>query len=108
MKRIAVLAVLALSIAPWAQGELAFTRVNATQSNQTITLNAPSVVIINDGASEVYIRVFWAGETAAAATTADAELKSSESLVLSKTMGVSAISVICQTSETATVRIFAW
>jgi hypothetical protein len=44
----------------------------------TTTINASTLLVVNDGASVIYVRVFWEGETVAAATTASTEIKSGE------------------------------
>lgn len=115
MKRIAVLAVLALALVCQLGAEPTYTKVSATQvvTNTTLPENTKTVVLINDGANEVYWRLFTSGETAADATTSSAELKSGESISLTYQPGSTdkaagyykTLSLICAAGESATVRL---
>ena len=109
MKRIlALLAALVLTVPAF--GELRFTSVSATATSQTVSINAQELTIKNDGANSVYVRVFVTGEIPAAATTAYSVVKLDETLAL-KAPGnevISAISLKCDTAETATVRLYYW
>lgn len=117
MKRaLALVAALALLVVPWAQGEPTYTKVSATQvvTNTTLPENTKTVLLVNDGANEVYYRLFTSGETAADATTSSAELKSGESVSFIFQPGSTkeqpqayykTLSLICAAGETATVRV---
>lgn len=116
MKRIAVLAVLALALVCQLGAEPTYTKVSATQTvtNTTLPASTKTVVLINDGTNEVYWRLFTSGETAANATTSSAELKSGESIALTFQPGSTqeqpqayykTLSIICAAGETATVRV---
>lgn len=107
IRRLALIAGLLMLAAPIG-AELRFTEASVTAVAQTVAINAPSLLIINDGSNEIYVRVFWIGETAADATTSSARLDADESLTLEKTIGISSISIVCAASETATARLYAW
>ena len=107
MKRFLALALLALLAVP-AFAELGYTAVSANSTSQTTTINRGTLVVVNDGSNEVFVRVFYEGETPAAATTANAEIKSSESFTFTKDFNITAISIVCSSAETATVRLFYW
>jgi hypothetical protein len=108
MKKLALaLAILAL-LAPIASSKLVYTSVSATATSQTVTVNAREVLMINDGANTAYFEAFWDGETTTDATTSSAALKINESITLGKDMGVKAISFVCASGQTATVRVYAW
>lgn len=107
MKRLAALALGLVLLAAGAWAELGYTKVLVDSTSKTTDINAGTLVVVNDGANEVYARVFWSGETSAASTSTRAEIKSGESFTFSKE-NVKSISLICATSETATVRLFYW
>jgi hypothetical protein len=116
MRRLAVLlAVLAIACG-LAYAEPTYTAVSATQAvtNTTLPEGTKTVLIVNDGANEIYYRLFTSGETSANATTASAQLKSGESISFTFTPGSTkevsqayykTLSIICAAGETATVRI---
>ena len=109
MKRIlgAALGLALLAVPVWAA--LGYTSVSATSTAQTTTINASTLVVVNDDATnEVYVRVFVDGETVADATTASAEIKKGESFTFTKDFNIKAISIVCASGETATVRLFYW
>lgn len=118
MKRmLAVL--LALAMAQGASGELHFAALSVTETSQTYPLPKPSAVVglCNLGTDEAYFRVFSESDTAAAATTAHSVLPAGTaaapyclSLGKSPTEAayISAISIVCDTGETATVHVQAW
>ena len=87
---------------------LGFTRVSAVSTSQTTAINAGTLVVVNDGSNEVYVSVFWEGESSAVATTSSAEIKSGESFTFTRELSISAISIVCASGETATVRLFYW
>jgi hypothetical protein len=85
------------------------TSVSATQSNTTVSIGFdPSyLLLINDGANEVFVNF-----TGAAATTSSFEIKAGESLGLTSEAEAdgyigSRFDVICSSGETATVRVLA-
>jgi hypothetical protein len=88
--------------------ELQGQTVSAVDVSQTITIGYSTLTVVNDGANEVYVRVFWEGETSAAATTSSREIKSGEGFTFSKDMQIKSISIVCASGETATVRLFYW
>jgi predicted S18 family serine protease len=108
MKRILALALVAALLAVPAVAELGGQTVSATAGSQTITVTGETLTIVNDGSNEVYVRVFHTGETPAAATTSHREIKSGEGFSFTKSMGITAVSIVCATGETATVRLFYW
>lgn len=109
IRRVLAVAVVVLCLAGGAYAELGFTSVSATATSQTTTINAGTLVVINDSTSySVYIRVFWEGETAAAATTAYTEVKKGESFTFSRELSIAAISIVCASGESATVRLVYW
>ena len=75
--------------------------VSATQANTTTNFGftADNVIIINDGANEIYVDF-----TDGIATTSDLKVNSGEALSVS--FHTSTIGIICDTAKTATVRIF--
>jgi hypothetical protein len=103
----AVLGALLLASSAWA--ELKYTAVSATATSQTIGIGFKTLTIVNDGANEVYVRVFVIGEVPAAATTSSPQIKSGEGFTFEAPQGqVLAVSIVCDTAETATVRLFYW
>lgn len=98
--------------------ETGFTAVSATDTSATTTFTTAktSVLLCNYGADEVYFRLFTAADTAAAATTANAELiagTATAPVCMSFThtpktqtgLGWGAVALICDTGETATVHV---
>jgi len=107
MKRAILALAVVLALVTTASAELSFTRVSATSAGATTTtINAGTLLVINDGASVIYVRVFWQGETPADATTSSAEIKSGEGMTFSKTASVSAISIL--SASASTVRLIYW
>ncbi len=104
-RRLSILAVV-LALAVSAGAELRYTQANATSSSQTVTIISSELIIVNDGSGSVYIRIFYGDETPAAATTANAEIKSGESFTARKDLQIRAVSLICASGQTATVRLF--
>lgn len=111
MRRV-ILAILALALAlsTTASSELLGREIGAVATSQTFTINASTLLVINDGANEIYVRVFWEGETSAdaVANASTPQIKSGEGFTYSKTFNVAAISIICASGETATVRLQYW
>ena len=114
LKRIlALAAVLALVLAPVAQAELTYTKVLATTPSTQTAINAGALTIVNDGASSIYVRIFWEGEdtvsavgTALAATATNAEIKSGEALEFSRNLSIKAVAIV--SASTSTVRLYYW
>lgn len=104
---LALAAVLALLAVP-VRAELQTQTISANSVAQTITVTGGTLVVVNDGANEVYVRVFHEGETAADATTSSAQIKSGETFTFTKDFNITAISIVCAAAETATVRLFYW
>jgi hypothetical protein len=105
MKRVLALAI-ALALAVPAFAEVRYTLVSATATSQTKGINAVNLVIKNDdGTNEIYVRVFFGSEIPAAATTANAMIKAGEALTISSPQVINAVSIVCDTAETATVRL---
>ena len=93
---------------------LKYKSVSATATSQTVGLDgAKSVSIKNDGTNSIYFRLFEAMEpepsaaTGYASSTAYAKLTSSDSaLTFNSPNGFRCISIVCDTAETATVRLY--
>ena len=103
MRRILVLlAVLALAVS--AGAEVRYLVVAATSTAQTKGVNAQHLLVINDDTTnEIYVRVFHSGESPAAATAASSiQIKAGEGVEF---VNVGSISVVCDTAETASVRL---
>lgn len=93
-----------------------YTTVSATATSQTIGLGGTTgIALKNEGTDEIYYKVFYMSDpepsSAAgyAATTADAKLTSTDSpmsLDFKGVGGARCISVVCDTAETATLRIY--
>lgn len=120
MKRaLAVLAVLALAAGAWAADRVYYNKVSASQtvSNVTLTANTKTILLINDGANEIYYDLYNDSETPADATTSSKELKSGETISFTFQPNSSSglpggsyyktLSIICAAGETATVRVVA-
>jgi hypothetical protein len=106
MKRATLALVLAL-VAVQASAELqAVKLVTSSAGADTRTINAGTLVVINDGASTIHVRVFWQGETPADATQSSPEIKSGESFTFNRTSSIVAISIISESSST--VRLTYW
>lgn len=106
IKRLVVLVAILALTAGLATAELRYTKLSSTTASGTTTINAGTLLVINDGASSIYVRVFWEGETAGDATASNTEIKTGESMTFSKTTAVSAISVVSASSST--VRLVYW
>ena len=104
-RHLALLLALAFLVVPLS-AEVYYLTVSATATSQTVPGRyGKTLLVINDGADSVHARVFDAMETSAVATTADLEIKIGESFEFSRTKGIGAISIVCDTAETATVRL---
>jgi hypothetical protein len=105
MRRLILLAVL-VALAGSSSAELGYTTVSANSTAQTVTVASTNLVVVNDGTNEIYVRVFWEGETVAAATTSSAQIKSGETFAFTKDFNLIGISIVCAAAETATVRLY--
>ena len=107
IRRLLVLAfVLGLVFAPVAQAELQFYTTTITTTSVTRTIGYGTLVVINDGASDLYIRVFWEGEDSADATAASTLVKSGESFTFAKSLSIASISM--KSASSSTVRLVYW
>ena len=107
IKRILALALGLALMAPVVNAELGFTRVSATSvAATTHTITASTLLVVNDGASVIYVRVFWEGETVANATTSSTEIKSGEGMQFSRNFNIQAISIL--SASASTVRLIYW
>ena len=106
MRRLTLtLALLALAGMAWAElGGVKF--VSSSAGADTRTVNASTLLVINDGASTIHVRVFWEGETPADATQTSPDIKPGEALSYHKDFNIIAISVISESSST--VRLQYW
>ena len=98
----------ALLLATSAGAELSTQTLSVNSTATNLTIEAGTLTIVNDGANEVYVRVFVKGETVASATTASAQIKSSEGFTFERSVGIEGVSIVCASGETATVRLFYW
>ena len=113
MKRF--LAAIIASLALVAAAEVSYNGpLSVTSTSQTVTFASKrsSVTVISNStsANELYFRLFTNCDTAAAATTASIELKAGESVTFtyngsSECAAYTAISLVCDTAETATARV---
>ena len=106
MKKAILALGLVLALVATASAELRHTKLSATTSPGTTTINAGTLQVINDGSSSIYVRVFWEGETPADATVNSFEIKNGEGFTFSKATSVSAISVV--SASTSSVRLAYW
>jgi hypothetical protein len=107
MKKVILALALVLAVVTVADAELGFTRVGATSVAATTTnINASTLLVVNDGASIIYVRVFWDGETVADATVNSTEIKSGEGMQFSRSFNIKAISILSASSST--VRLIYW
>lgn len=113
MKRIG-LALLAILLAAGVSSglELYYEKVSASQTNSTVSITltatgnkAVQALIANDGPNEIYVDVGGDG----VATTANAEIPAGKeySFTMPGNQSIDAIGIICDTDETATVRVYA-
>ncbi len=107
-RRILTLALTLALVGGLLSGEAKYKAVSATATSQTIPLGAASkITIVNEGANEVYFRLFYEAEAPAAVTTTNGVyLASGVSLEFGPPELYGAISVVCDTAETATVRLY--
>jgi hypothetical protein len=105
MKRVILVLALALAFVPGlAYAEAVGSSGTASTSSVTVTVNAPSIIVHNDSTSlSLWVRVFWEGETPAAATAAvpSVEIKYGEAYQFQKSMSIKAVSLITASSTVA-------
>lgn len=108
MKRAILALALVLALVPClTHAEAVGAAGTASSASATVTINAPSVIVHNDSTSvSIWVRVFWEGETPAAATAAvpSVEIKYGEAYQFNKSMSIKAVSLITA-SDTAAYRI---
>jgi hypothetical protein len=93
--------------------------VTATATTSILEVHTRTVTLVNDGANEVYFRLFTDVDTFAAATTAAAQIKAGESLEYTLDLDspdsefgaarpsyYKLLSSVCDTAETATLRVY--
>ena len=80
--------------------------LSATAASAELKLNARHILLINDGANEVFVKL----NSTSAATVSDFQIKPTEGVVLDVTEGQKIYNVryICSPAEAATVRYIAW
>ena len=110
MKRAILVLAVALIVGGTAWSDVAhYKQVSATATSQTIPLGAVSnITIYNAGANEIYFRLFGEGEaTSPAVATAAGGTYLAAGGTLEYPSGLyGAISIICDTAETATVHLY--
>ena len=118
MRRIAILAacacalILALCL-PFAGAEVDYDAVSATDTSATTTFPfvRSTVSLYNQGADEVYFRLFTTADTPAAATTSFRSLPAGASITFTHNAqtesgsGYLAVAIVCDAAETATVEV---
>lgn len=115
-KRLAVILALLVAVAAAGRGEMGFKALSATATSQTFYLPVASDIVglCNLGADDVHFRLFWEGETPATATTAHSVLPAGTAaapycISFGKAPTQPApwrfVSVVCASSETATVHL---
>jgi len=82
--------------------------ISATQSETITNIKGFHLLLVNDGVDEVFIETRQEPEGVQTATISSFELKNGESLVIDSNRGFTAVNVICNTGETATVRFKTW
>lgn len=109
IRRPLIVALVLALLAVVANAELGGQTVTATATAQTVTVSGNTVLIVNDDtANSIYVRVFNSLETPADATTSSPEIKFGEGFSYSSTMGIKAVSVVCAATKTASVRFHYW
>lgn len=107
-KKLFALAVGLALVAGLTSGEARYRTVAATATSQTIPFGAAAkVTIVNDGANEVYFRLFEESEPPAAVTTTNGTyLGPGASIEYGGPQLYGAVSFICDGAETTTVRLY--
>jgi len=85
--------------------------LSVDQSTQNIALEGTfHLMLINDGADEVYIKIVQDEITFTSVTTSDFQLRAGETLVLDTDTpyGYVKMNIRCNTGETASLRYLAW
>jgi len=85
---------------------LFYEEVSVSDTNSVVTINPPAseVTIVHDGADAVFFTL-----NGSPATTSDAKIKSSEQIAFVELrLGrIEEVNLICDSGETATVRVYA-
>jgi hypothetical protein len=81
----------------------AFAAISCSDSNTETKLSGSHMILVNDGADEVYITL-----QNRVATTSDFELQSGEAIAIDSDAEFEEINCICDTAETASVRLLQW
>lgn len=82
--------------------------ISATDVELTTDVDGSHMLLINDGANEVFLVLNESGKTASLATTSEFELKSGESFLPESNRSFTSVSTICTSAETTTIRFIAW
>lgn len=107
-KRILALACGLALLAGTVGSEVRGNTVSATATSQTINLGAvQSITIVNSGANEIYFRLFNEAEPpATVSTTTGRYLANGATIEFGGQRLYGAISIVCDTAETATVYLY--
>ena len=108
-----ILAVCVLATTAFVSAEVDYDSVSATDTSGTTTYPnvRTTVSLYNQGADEVYFRLFTTEDTAADATTSFRSLHAGASITFTHNSqsetgsGYLAVAIVCDTGETATVEI---
>lgn len=116
MRRFLVVLALVLAVAIPSQGEVKFKALSVTATSQTFLFSSSSsVMLCNLGANEVYFRLFFENDIPAAATTSYGTIAAgaatgpvcmSFNKSVSTPANYNAISIVCDTAETATAHFY--
>ena len=106
MRRLTALALCLMLMGASAWAELRSTKLTVSSTAASnVLIGAGTLTVVNDGASSIYIRVFWTGETTSDATTSSPEIKSGESFSFTKA-GIGSVSILSASSSV--VRLYYW
>jgi len=83
--------------------------ISATDVEAKTVVQGNHLILVNDGADEVFIELKAENQQSAqTATIASFELGSGESATFDSRRGFEEVSTICNAAETATVRFISW
>ena len=82
--------------------------ISVTSTAQAISIEGQNLYMKNNGTDEVYIELEVNGSSSGTVTTSDFELKSGEEIYLSTAGSFSILRIVCDTTETATVRYISY
>ena len=108
MKKIFYTVLLSLVLLPLSAYAGTGGSISATDVEQEVIVYGNHLLLVNDGANEVFFEVTQTGEPDRVATTSSFKLNSGESIVLDTTRDLTEVSLICSAAETATVRYKTW